>query len=476
MTNTKAIYEISENEDQLLCTRYQALASNTMDYWVNNSEKPQSMEILTSAISKAAVSKSSTLHLYFHIPFCANSCRFCFIPNERLRKNTASAQRYAESLVKQMKSMLELSKAKELPIASVAFGGGSPDRLGKEIGIVLEYLTNLSGFDHKTEVTCEFALNTVSNDFLDTIGMYPITKVSFGMQTLNEKIRKEMRLFPKPINKLKKITARLKEIAPIINVDIMTGLPGQTLTDVVSDVSFLAGIDGIDAISSHLFIPGESPVLVADILKGTLPKLPNHPMQAKMRLETYASLLRKGWMRKGINTYYNHQEIDPQAMEKINGNEVIPGGRYETFILAAGAQAVSYLPGVRLENLGDIEEWMESIEQGEQPYDLNSCSLAHQKDFALWHFPLKYNGITKELFQELNDTGAVSKDQIDSFHQMIDEGMIFEEENQYVLSLLGEVFLGHIVRALKSPGEGQIVDQHIKQGFNQARELANECV
>ena len=120
-----------------------------------------------------------------------------------------------------------------------------------------------------------------------------------------------------------------------------------------------------------------------------------------MRLQTYGTLLRAGWVRKGTNTYVDPTRVPPRVLDRIAGNECIGASHYEAFLLGAGPQAVSFLPGARVENCVGIKAWASAVDRGECPYHLPKCSDVEQKDAALWVFPLRWEGLPQRRFDSM---------------------------------------------------------------------------
>lgn len=189
---------------------------------------------------------------------------------------------------------------------------------------------------------------------------------------------------PLKLNDMDAVCGKLSRVVPIINVDLVTGFPGQTLTSVIDDLRFFINHPHINSISSYLLTLGAAPKLVADIGSGLVPSPPTQEEQTLFRLHTYAELLRHGWVRKGTNTYMNPKAINQETLKSIAGNECIGARRYEDFLIGCGAQAISSIPGARIENTVDINKWMSEAEEERHSFALEKCSLEPQYDIAIW--------------------------------------------------------------------------------------------
>lgn len=462
---------MTHDRSALLGTRYSHLARNTIDYWMQPDAPSLSRRGLADAIERAPALPSSTLRLYLHVPYCAQRCRFCaFSGGNSL--DWREAEDYAQLLVRQLHDMWGRTAMGGQPIRSVNIGGGSPDLLAESIDVVLEAVRTLPGFHAGTELGVELTLATTKPAFIERIVAHGVTKVSFGIQSLDPEVRGYTRQ-PKRVTSLQRVLAWIDGRVPVVNADLITGLPGQTREGVIADLDTLMAEPRINAISSYLLTVGAAPALVSAIDSKTIPPVPEPLDQALMRLETYGAFRRSGWIRRGTNTYVDPRRVPPVDLARMAGDECIGASSYETFLLGIGPQAVSSMPGVRLENLVDVSAWRASVSKGELPVHVSKCSTAHQRDMALWSFPLRWEGLSRSRWAQMCSDGALTATQVQTFEALQHEGLISPTEHGFKLSLLGEVFMGQLVRDLKADAGRAAVDAYIEQGVALGRAAAH---
>lgn len=451
--------------------RFTTLASNTIDYWMLPEDKTLTQEKVLDAVADAPVLNDASLQIYVHAPFCAQNCTFCAFTGA----NSISfkmAERYSHLVAWQLGDLLGRTQVKGRHILSVHIGGGSPDMLGPHIGRILKSIRDLPGCDDNTEISVEMTLSTTRPEFIEELVRYQVTKASFGVQTLDPRIRNDMRQ-PKSLSDLSRVLDLIAGRIPVVNADLVTCLPGQTLGMVLSDLQSLMAHPAINAISSYLLTPGASPSLIAGLLSGSLPAQALSQEQALMRLETYGCLLRNGWARRGTNTYLSTKKISPKIFDIISGNECLGQSHYQAFLVGAGASAISSMPGVRLENISGLKEWCEIAERGEHPLCLPKCSTVHQKDTALWVFPLRHEGLPQGRYDWMMENNVLSTEQVQTLEDLCREGMVIKTSGGYELSMLGEVFMGHLVRILKKEPNRVAVDEYIAEGYGLGQAIAD---
>lgn len=444
----------------LLGTRYDQLARNTIDYWMQPDAPTLSERQLVEAVENAPALPNASLRLYLHVPYCAQRCRFCaFSGGNSL--DWRQAEDYATLLVRQLQDTWGRTTMRGKPIRSVNIGGGSPDLLGESIDKVLEAVKALPGFGPHTELGVELTLATTKESFIERLVANGVTKVSFGVQSLDPVVRGYTRQ-PKTLVHLGRVLEWLDNRIPVVNADLITGLPGQTREGVAADLDTLIADPRITAISSYLLTAGAAPALVAAIDSGQTPPVPAPLDQALMRLETYGAFRRSGWTRRGTNTYVDPRAVPQDALSRMAGDECIGASSYETFLLGIGPQAVSSLPGVRLENLVDVAAWSDAVQRDALPVCVSKCSTVHQRDMALWTFPLRWEGLPRARWNAMQ--AALTPQQVETFEALQHEGLITASEDGFSLSLLGEVFMGQLVRDLKGDAGRAAVDAYIEEG------------
>ena len=141
--------------------------------------------------------------------------------------------------------------------------------------------------------------------------------------------------------------------------------------------------------------------------------------------------------------------ISPKDFRHFDGNECIGAHKYEDILIGIGPSAISYYPGLRLQNISSTKKWIEKTLTGKSNFDIDHCYNIHLEDMAFWSFPFFYQGLLKEQFFKLHHKAFLEDNQLKTFNSLVDEGFITQDENSFNLSLKGEVFLGCISEDLK---------------------------
>lgn len=166
-----------------------------------------------------------TLGLYLHMPFCKNKCGYCdFYSVTDCKK----CKRYTESICLQMEDYSE--SAKKYTVDTVFIGGGTPSVLPKKcmLDIFDSLYTNFDIADD-AEITMEVNPATVDKGLLKTYRKEGVNRLSIGMQSSsNNELKALSRIHDFEDFEDCFDDARAAKFDNI-NVDIMYGIPEQTL-------------------------------------------------------------------------------------------------------------------------------------------------------------------------------------------------------------------------------------------------------
>lgn len=181
--------------------------------------------------------------LYLHIPFCDGKCPYCdFYSVDALNL----ADQYTDTLIAEMEVYAEPG----LTADTLYLGGGTPPLLGERNLIkLIEAAKKFYSFSG--EATLEANPNSITPNMLESLLAAGFNRISFGMQSA---IREELELLgrkhtPQQVSKI--VKQAQKAGFSNISVDLMIGIPKQTVPSALESIDFLRAL-GIQHISSYL--------------------------------------------------------------------------------------------------------------------------------------------------------------------------------------------------------------------------------
>ncbi|WP_028562899.1 STM4012 family radical SAM protein [Paenibacillus pinihumi] len=175
-----------------------------------------------------AAEQADTYFLYMHIPFCAVRCGFCnlfTLPDRRADVH----KEYVDALERQAGQWAEFLHGK--PFARFAIGGGTPTLLEpgqlERLFHIAEHTMGLN--PQLASISVETSPDTVTEERLRILKAHHVDRVSMGIQSF---VEAESAAIYRP-QKPSLVEAALEKLAafqfPLLNLDLIYGLPGQTV-------------------------------------------------------------------------------------------------------------------------------------------------------------------------------------------------------------------------------------------------------
>lgn len=330
------------------------------------------------------MTNNNTMGIYVHIPFCVQKCKYCDFLSAPCDKDTR--KEYVESLIREI---LACKKTVNKVVNTIYLGGGTPSILdGKNIKRIINTIKDNYTVAIGAEITIECnpgTLNTEKIEFYKKVG---INRISIGLQsTNNEELKRIGRIhtfetFLESYNMLR--NAGFSNI----NVDLMSGLPYQSLKDYESNVKKIIELNP-EHISSYSLIVEEGTVL-SDELKGNEDALPDEDTEREMYYLTNRLLEKAGYTRYEISNYSK------------NGYESRHNSSYwnRTNYLGIGLGASSLIDGVRFKNTDDLKKYL--VNSGNVSLireDIQELSIEERMSEFMFLGLRMINGISKKEFE-----------------------------------------------------------------------------
>ena len=168
--------------------------------------------------------------LYIGIPFCPSICLYCSFSSYALDAYKDYVDNYVDALIKEIRFVAESMKGRRLD--TVYFGGGTPTTLGAaQLDRLITALKELFDIDGCHEFTVEAGRpDSITRDKLNVLKAHNVGRISINPQTMNQQTldligRKHT------VEQIKNVYSMAREEGfNNINMDIITGLPGESLS------------------------------------------------------------------------------------------------------------------------------------------------------------------------------------------------------------------------------------------------------
>ena len=176
---------------------------------------------------------SPPLALYVHVPWCVQKCPYCDF-NSHEANGQIPERQYVDALIADLQSALPLIWGR--PVVSVFFGGGTPSLLSPAaVDELITAFRTLAMLAPDAEITLEANPGTVEAEKFAGFRAAGVNRLSLGIQSFNDEHLKALGRIH-GADEAKRAAQLAGEHFPAFNLDLMYGLPGQTLDQALSDV------------------------------------------------------------------------------------------------------------------------------------------------------------------------------------------------------------------------------------------------
>lgn len=306
---------------------------------------------------------------YFHIPFCHQLCFYCACNKSLKPKDDNAVKTYIEYVKKEFVTLSRFID-KSRKVSQIHFGGGSPSSIPLiYINEILELVRSHFSIDADAEIAIECHpghLNMQNWKYLVSIGF---TRISIGIQDLDTSVLQNVNRKPSLIP-LGDLIPFLKDHKIGVNVDLIYGLPGQTIKSFSNTVATVLNLRPNRLVTfSYAHVPWVHPIQKILEKKG----LPS----ADSKTEMYQSVLNEVKKHRYIQIGMDHfvQAEDSLAIALKNGDLKRNFQGYCTStitgqVYAFGITGISQLHRSYAQNVKTCRGYYELLDKGILPINI----------------------------------------------------------------------------------------------------------
>lgn len=298
----------------------------------------------------------SGIELYIHIPFCVKKCLYCdFLSgvfDEKMQR------RYTAALCTEIKYLAATHP--DCTISTIYVGGGTPSWLSEDLmdDIITTVKKNFK-VSPQAEISVECNPGTLTAEKLNVYRSIGINRLSIGLQSANDDELKELGRIHDYNRFLHTYDLVRKAGFDNVNVDIMTGLPHQTIEKLEKTLSCVTMLRPEHISAYSLIIEKGTPFYEKykfDAVKQQAgmetEDLPTDEESYRLYKYTMEYLAARGYKRYEISNYARNGKV---CRHNIGYWDRVP-------YLGAGLGAASLFNNVRSSNLTDIYKYVETSE------------------------------------------------------------------------------------------------------------------
>ena len=316
--------------------------------------------------------ENKELGIYIHIPFCRHKCDYCDFVS--FSNKQAFIENYMEAVKKEInyyfrdKTFLET-----YTVTTIYIGGGTPSYIDSKYILEMMHILeeNLKENMLKLEdmeITIEVNPGTVNKEKLEQYKKAKINRLSIGLQSTNNEILKQIGRIHTYEQFLETYQMAKEVEFENVNVDLMIGLPNQTIEDIKRSLKEIVQLNPTH-ISVYSLIVEEGTVIAQ--------KIENHQLQ-EMDEELERNMY---WYVKNTLELngYTHYEISNFAKEGKESKHNMNCWRQKEYI-GIGLAAHSYLNYVRYTNTSEMEQYITRMNHLNGQIVNNILELSNHKE------------------------------------------------------------------------------------------------
>ena len=291
--------------------------------------------------------------IYLHIPFCKKRCIYCdFFSTTRKEQKTA----YIRALCHELTDRKNYLKGE--PIETIYLGGGTPSQLAKEdFEAIFSHIYKVYKVTPNAEITLEANPDDLTSEYISMLRTFPFNRISMGIQTFQETTLKQLQRRHTADQAIRAFQGCRTAGFQNISIDLMYGLPGETLTSWKKDLKQALSLHPEHISAYHLIYEEGTPLW----------KLREQHKVEEADEDLSVSLF--GTLIDELTTAgYEHYEISnfcKPGMYSQHNTSYWQGISY----LGCGPSAHSFNGDSREWNVASLNQYLSSVEQGQRQHE-----------------------------------------------------------------------------------------------------------
>lgn len=377
-----------------------------------------------------------SLGIYCHIPFCVKKCAYCDFSSFSCQDHH-TIDAYFKALHQEIRRSADKNKDSGLPMVdTIYFGGGTPSSVPTEyIESTLALLKEVFSLTENAEITIEINPGTLTMEKANRYQAAGINRVSVGLQAWQDFLLKILGRVHNQADFIESMKILKAAGFKNFSVDVMYGLPGQKLDDVIETLNELMAFSPTH-LSCYSLILEEGTPMANWVDSGQL-NLPSEELEREMHWAVDALLKEQGYTHYEISSYC---KPNFESRHNIKYWELVP-------YLGFGLGAHGYFNGVRYGNANDLKSYCDLITAGKSP-GVDEPEMTKAETMSEWMFLglRKLGGVDDREFAErfCQSFFEVYQEVVSA---LIEDGLLTREGTMLKLTPTGQDFGNQVFMA-----------------------------
>jgi oxygen-independent coproporphyrinogen III oxidase len=310
----------------------------------------------------AELAEAATLSLYLHVPYCRELCLYCGCTTKAVRRH-APVEAYADRLRREIDLLGRAIGGRR--VIHLHWGGGTPSILGgKAMVAIADQIGATFDMSAMAEHAIELDPRRVTSDLASALHRIRVTRASFGAQDFSAHVQQAIGRI-QPFHEVEAAVEAVRAAGVAdINIDLMYGLPRQTVGDVIRSAELAVSLAPSRlALFGYAHVPWFKPHQKL-IDEDTLPGATERMAQMHAAAETLEEC---GYVQIGLDHFAARGDDMRRAAETRRLHRNFQG--YTTdqadALIGLGASAIGRLPQGFVQNAPDVGSYARAIDAGQ---------------------------------------------------------------------------------------------------------------
>lgn len=287
--------------------------------------------------------------IYLHIPFCRRRCKYCDFITYAGKDELMPG--YFTALMSELGH--QAGSLEDLPpqVDTIFFGGGTPSLMkGEWIGNLIDCIRSDYGLAEDAEISLEANPGTLSLEYTASLLEAGVNRLSIGVQSFIDRDLAVLGRIHNPSQAIDAIHSARQAGFANINIDLMFGIPGQSLADWQSNLRQAVALQP-NHLSLYSLILEPGTQLFDEVEKGNIQPA-SEDLIADMFELAMDTLAQEGYSQYEISNWSRGEAFEARHNKIYWKNQ---------HYLGVGAGAHSSLNGLRVANTASIEEYIRMV-------------------------------------------------------------------------------------------------------------------
>lgn len=391
--------------------------------------------------------KPRKLSLYFHLPFCGTVCYYCAL-NKVITKDRGKAGPYLQRLFKEIVYQSELLESGRV-VEQLHWGGGTPTFISHQEMIELMQVTRASFTlrnDDEGEYSVEVDPREAPPETISVLRRIGFNRLSMGVQDFDEKVQRAVNRIQSEKCTLETLSAARQEGFKSINIDLIYGLPYQTVSSFRKTIYKVLDADP-DRLS--VFNYAHMPTLFKTQRRIHEPALPSPDEKLEILHMVSEELHAAGYVYIGMDHFAKPGDELSIAQREGTLSRNFQGysTHAECDLIGFGMSSISQVGNTYSQNVKTLVEYYNRIDNERLAVqkgivlnrdDVIRRAVIHQ---LMCHFKISYSSVNLELGIDFQ---AYFQEEIDLLRSMQEDGLLEITDNAIQVQPVGRMLIRNI--------------------------------